>query len=167
MKPFDLKAKKPALLLLDAEGGILHKQQLCVDPKKYLKIMKSAAFLKAKRIKLRDRYLKLRRDARTEMTNGEYAKALRTLERMLKRRDMLTGHVLALVESDREELEAIGEDLLDRANQLRDDRQLLDSYELYKQIDKEFARLRSLSRKADRCAKEVASDLKRMGVKIR
>ena len=45
IRRLNLDKKKPAILLLDAEGGLLHKQQNCVDPKKFLKIAKSAARL--------------------------------------------------------------------------------------------------------------------------
>ncbi len=167
LKRLNLDKKKPAILLLDAEGGVLHKQQYCIDPKKFLRIAKSAARLNAQRVKLKKKYMAMRREARASLETGEYSKALRTLDRMLKKRDQLSGHVLLLVEDDRAQLEVIGNDLFEKANQLRGQEQLLDAYRLYKEVQDEFSRLKGLSREARRCARDVASDLKKMGITAR
>ena len=54
---FGLVKRKPAILLVDSEGAILHQQQLCADPKQYLKIMRSAYALNEKRAKLKSKFL--------------------------------------------------------------------------------------------------------------
>ena len=72
-----------------------------------------------------------------------------------------------LVEEDRLQLEVIGNDLFEKANQLKGDNQLLDAYRLYKEVQGEFSRLKSLSGEARRCARDVAVDLKKMGITAR
>jgi len=52
LAPYELRKDKPALLLLDAEGGLLHKQQLCVDPGKFMKVIDSARRLSDLRFRL-------------------------------------------------------------------------------------------------------------------
>ena len=56
---------------------------------------------------------------------------------------------------------------LEEAKTLADNNNLLDSYRLYKEIEKEFARLDELSREAQEHRRTIAQKLRKMGVRIR
>jgi len=163
---YGVSGKKPAVLLLDAEGGLLHKTQKCSDPRKYLRVVKHALTLNQKRVKLKDKYLALRRDARNHMEDADYAKALKDIESILKKRELLMGQVLSLVKADHAELKTTGERLIAQAGDLRGKEKLLEAYELYKEVAKGFAKLDDLGRSADRCAKEIRGELRDMGVSV-
>lgn len=167
LEPFQLRSDKPALLLLDAEGGLLHKQQLCVDPAKFLRVIESAKRLSDLRFRLKDRHLAKRREAQERIEAGEYDQALRLLDDLLGEKDKLSGQVLTLVEADRSQLAATARGKLDEAERLRQENQLLDSYRLYKEIEKEFSRLEDLGREAGEHRRDVGSTLRKMGVRIR
>lgn len=166
-KRWALDAKKPAILLFDAEGGLLHKVQECQNPKPYLRALSAAYKLNSTRMKLKDRYLALRKKARESIVKGKYDKALKTLESMLNRREVLAGSVLTMVQSDRQELEAIGRKLFAQANELREDQELIKAYDLFREVKKQFARLDTIGRDAARCAKQVKAELKDLGVSVR
>jgi len=164
---YDLRKDKPALLLLDAEGGLLHKQQLCVDPAKFLKVIESAKRLSDLRFRLKERHLSKRAEARDFIEDQSYDRALRILDDLLSEREKLSGQVLSLVEEDRTKLAATAREKLDEAGRLRSENQLLESYRLYEQIEKEFARLEDLGSEAEEHRKEVGQALRKMGVRIR
>ena len=166
IKQYGLDLKKPAIFLFDAEGGLLHKVQKCQNPRSYHRAMTSAYKLNSTRMKLKAKYLALRKRARSDMESEKYGAALRSIESMLKKRDLLAGSVLAMIQSDREEIVTIGTEWLSNANQMRDDQELLEAYDLYKKIKKEFARLDSLGRDAGRCAKQVKAELKDLGLTV-
>ncbi|MFN0058229.1 MAG: hypothetical protein ACKVX7_07200 [Planctomycetota bacterium] len=164
VKRFELDRSKPALLLLDVEGGLLSKVQTCTDPKKYQKVISSALALNEKRVELKEKHLGMQREARQHIDDKQYAKALLLLERLSKQKDKLTGQVLAKVEADQADLVSIGRELLLEAASLRAQKQLLTALELFKEIEREFARIDDLARDARRCAAEVRTALRDMGV---
>lgn len=164
---FELRKDKPALLLLDAEGGLLHKQQLCVDPAKFMRVIQSAKRLSDMRFRLKDRYLAKRSQASDYLEDGSYDRALRLLDDILEDKQKLSGQVLTLVEADRLQIADAARTRLAEARKLQEDNQLLDSYRLYKEIEKEFARLDELGREAKECRREIGSTLRKMGVTIR
>jgi len=167
LAPYELRKDKPALLLLDAEGGLLHKQQLCVDPAKFLKVIESAKRLSDLRFKLKERHLAKRAEARDRIDEQSFDSALRILDDLLSEREKLSGQVLTLIEEDRTKLAATAREKLEEANRLRAENQLLESYRLYEQIEKEFARLEELGDEAEEHRKEVGQTLRKMGVRIR
>lgn len=167
LAPFDLRKDKPALLLLDAEGGILHKQQLCVDPAKFLRVIESAKKLSDLRFGLKERHLAKRKEARELAEEQSFDRALRILDDLLSEREKLSGHVIELVEKDRDDLAATARGQLAEADRLRAENQLLESYRLYEKVEKEFARLEELGREAQEHRREVGRTLADMGVRIR
>ena len=167
LKPYELNKKKPALLLLDAEGGLLHKQQLCVDPGKFMKVIKSARRLSDLRFKLKDRHLAKRSKAIDYIEKGSYDRALRILDDLLETPEKLSGHVATLIDEDRTKLTGVAQKQLEEAKSLADNNKLLDSYRLYKEIEKEFSRLNELSREAQEHRRAIAKELRKMGVRIR
>jgi hypothetical protein len=164
---YELRKDKPALLLLDAEGGLLHKQQLCVDPGKFMRVIQSAKRLSDLRFRLKERYLAKRAKAREHIEDGSYDRALRILTDLLGDREKLSGQVQGLVEGDMTQLASTARARLDAAKKLEDENRLLDSYRMYKEIEKEFARLDELGREAQEHRRSVASELKKLGVSIR
>ncbi len=164
---YELRKDKPALLLLDAEGGLLHKQQLCVDPNKFLRVIKSAKRLSDLRFRMKDRYLAKRSQAQEQIEAGSYDQALRILDDLLDDREKLSGKVLTLVEGDRLEIATTARGKLAEASRLRENDELLTSYRLFQEVEKEFARISDLSREAEECRREVGQALKKMGVRIR
>lgn len=164
---YELRKDKPVLLLLDAEGGLLHKQQLCVDPGKFMRVIKSAKKLSDLRFRLKDRYLAKRSQAQDYIERGSYDRALRVLDDILENREKLSGQVFALVEQDRQSLASTAREKLAEAEALEGDNRLLDSYRLYKEIEKEFARLEDLGREAQDHRREIGRTLRKMGVRIR
>jgi hypothetical protein len=164
---YDLRDDKPALLFLDAEGGLLHKQQLCVDPPKFVKVIKSSKKLSDLRLRLRDSHLAQRKNARDHMEAGRYGRAIRVLASMVKNKKVMSGHIVFLVEQDMKEIESTATEMLDRAAALHEDRQLLDSYRLYEEIEKEFARLEDLSKQASKHRKELLTKLRGLGIQPR
>ncbi len=164
---YDLRKDKPALLLLDAEGGLLHKQQLCVDPNKFMKVINSAHRLSTLRFRLKDRHLAKRAKAQESIDEGSYDRALKILDDLLKSREKLSGQVATLVDADRDQLAQKAREKLATAESLEDDNQLLDSYRLYKEVEKEFARLEELGREALEHRRAIGSKLRKMGVRIR
>lgn len=163
-KKFKLNTKKPAILLLDAEGGLIHKQQKCINPRAYLKFMKSAASLNAKRVKLRDKYIGMRNEIRAKIDRAEYSHALRDIDRVLKKRSLLTGDVVAMVEGDRKEVEDIGQEIFDRAVALQEDSKLRDALDLFKQVKREFRRIESLKVQATRCSDALTKQMRQAGL---
>ena len=161
---FEIDPKKPVLMILDAEGGLLHMQQKCIDPKQYLKIMRSSFALNDRRVKFKQKYLAKHREARELMEKGEYARALRSLDRTLKKRNELLGSVLEYVEGDRLALEATAHEMFAKATGLRDQQERIAAYRMFKEIQREFAKLQGIGKEAGRCAKALEVELKRMGV---
>ncbi len=166
IKQYGLDTKKPAIFLFDAEGGLLHKVQVCQNPRTYFRAMTSAFKLNDTRMKLKKKYLALRKKARENMGSEKYGVALRSIESMLKKRDLLAGSVLSMIQSDRKEIVSIGQQWLSDADKKRGDEELLEAYEMYKKIKKEFARLDSLGKDAERCAKQVKAELKDLGLTV-
>ncbi|MEC9476849.1 MAG: hypothetical protein VX764_07425 [Planctomycetota bacterium] len=164
LAPYDLRKDKPALLFLDAEGGLLHKQQLCVEPTKFLKVIQSTRKLSDLRLKFRDQHLAQRSQARKHIEAGKYDRAIRVLNSMIKNKKMMSGFVVQLVEDDLDMLSTTASGLLEEAAVLREDRRLLDSYRLYQEIEAEFARLEIFSKEASKHRKELFTALRRMGI---
>lgn len=159
-RKFKLNKKKPAILILDAEGGLIHKHQKCINPNDYLKIMKSGFSMNAKRVKLRARYVKMRDEIRTQIDSKDYAKALRDIDKALKKRQFLMGDVITMLENDRKEVEDIGQEMFNRAVGLQESDKLEEALDLFKQIKREFRKVEKLSDDADRCAKDVTKAMK-------
>lgn len=163
---YELDKKKPALMLFDAEGGFLTKNQKCMNPKDFVKVMKGAFALNAKRIKFKEKYLAQRREARAFIEDGEYRKALRELDGLMKKREYLAGPVLDLVQKDRVELEGIATDMFAKATNLREKNELIEAYKLFKEIKVEFAKLQDIGKDAGRCTRELATELRKMGITL-
>lgn len=164
-KRYDLSdPKKPALIALDAEGGLIHRQQLCVNPPAYLRVLRSAFKLNAKRVELHEKMLAEQRDIRASIDEQHFGTALRAIDKLLGRREFLLGSVAAQIERDRADVERLGQERLARASQLREERSLLAAYELYRSIQAEFKLLDELSTTAGQCARELARDLRELGV---
>jgi len=163
LAPYELRKDKPALLLLDAEGGLLHKQQLCVDPGKFMKVIDSARRLSDLRFRLKDRYLAKREKAKEFVAKGSFDRALRILDDIADDQEKLSGQVAALVQEDRGALAEIARAKIVEAEGLRDEQRLLDSYRLFKEIEEEFGRLESLSREAQEHRQSIGSTLRKMG----
>ena len=164
LAPYDLRDDKPALLFLDAEGGLLHKQQLCVEPTKFFKVIQSARKLSDLRLKFRDQHLTQRSQARKHIDTGNFDRAIRVLDSMIKNKKMMSGFVVHLVEQDLDELSTTANGLLEQAADLREKRRLLDSYRLYQEVEKEFLRLEAFSKEASKHRKELFRALRRMGI---
>jgi hypothetical protein len=164
LAPYDLRDDKPALLFLDAEGGLLHKQQLCVEPTKFLKVIRSTRKLSDLRLKFRDQHLAQRSQARKHIDAGNFDRAIRVLDSMIKNKKMMSGFVVHLVEQDLDELSTTASGLLEQAADLREGRRLLDSYRLYQEIEKEFLRLEAFSKEASKHRKELFTALRRLGI---
>lgn len=164
LAPYELRDDKPALLFLDAEGGLLHKQQLCVEPTKFIKVIQSVRKLSDLRLKFRDQHLAQRSQARKHIDAGKFDRAIRVLNSMIKNKKVMSGFVVELVEKDLGELSVKATGLLEKAADLRQDRRLLDSYRLYEEIEEEFARLEAFSKEASKHRKELFNALKRMGI---
>ena len=164
---YDLRDDKPALLFLDAEGGLLHKQQLCVDPPKFVKVIKSTKKLSDLRHRLRDSHLAQRKKARDHIEAGRFSKAIRVLDSMVKNRKVMSGHVSMLVEQDLKEIESTASEMLVRASTLKQDNRLLDSYRLYQEIVEEFAKLEELSKEASKHRRELLTKLRGLGIQPR
>ena len=167
IKTFKLNKKKPAILLLDAEGGLIHKTQDCQDPRRYLRVVKQAYSLNGKRMKLKESFMAMRHEARKAIDKKDFNAALKKLEKMMKKEELLTGHVRSLIATDRATIVETGEEMLLKAKTLRDNKKLLDAYDLYKQVSKDFSRLKQLSKDAGSCAKEVKRELRDLGVTVR
>ena len=161
---FEFDPRKPVLMIFDAEGGLLHKQQKCIDPKQYLKIMRSSFALNDRRVKFKQKYLAKHREARALMEKGEYARALRSLDKTLKKRNELLGSVLEYVEGDRLALEATAQEMFAKATGLRDQQERIAAFRMFREIQREFAKLQGIGKEAGRCAKELRVELKKMGV---
>ncbi|MGE4620221.1 MAG: hypothetical protein AAEJ04_10490 [Planctomycetota bacterium] len=164
LSAYDLRDDKPALLFLDAEGGLLHKQQLCVEPEKFAKVIQSSHKLSDLRLRFRDQHLAQHSQARKHIETGNYDRAIRVLDSMIKNKKVMSGFVVQLVEKDLETLSVTATELLEKAKNLRDDRRLLDSYRLYEEIEAEFARLEVFSKEANKHRKELFTALKKLGI---
>ncbi|HIA28049.1 MAG TPA: hypothetical protein EYN79_08040 [Planctomycetes bacterium] len=167
LEQFDLRSDKPALLLLDAEGGLLHKQQLCVDPKKFLRVISSSVRLSDLRVRLKSSQLAQRTKAQKLVDEDRFNDALRIYERLGRKPEALGGHVERLVTNDLNEIEEIAHNLLAEAGQMHEERKLLQSYRLYREIEKEFSRLAEASMQAKRHARALSGELRRLGVGLR
>ena len=159
-RKFKLNKKKPAILLLDAEGGLIHKQQKSLQPKAFLKIMKSSIGMNAKRVKLRGRYVKIRNEVREQMDAKKYSKALREIDRALKKRDFLMGDVIAMLEGDRQEIAEIGRDMYNKAVGFQESDKLDEALDLFKEIKREFRRVEKLKDDASKGVKDVEKKMK-------
>lgn len=166
-KKYSLIKKKPAILLLDAEGGLIHKQQKCADPRKYLRVVKSAEALNKKRIDLRTKYVAQRQKVRDQIDGKEYSKALKGIDKVLKKRDLLLGDLQDMLDQDLNEIEAIGNEMFDRAVGLREKKDYYEALDLFREIEKEFAKLDSLRKKATSHAKETVKKMRAEGLPIR
>lgn len=167
VKLFGLNPKKPAILLLDAEGGLIHKTQICSDPRKYMRVLKKATALNAKRMKLRKDFIALHKELKAKIGQEEYADAVRSIERAMKKREFMTGYVAQLIEGEKARVQSIGQSLLAKADDLRENKKLLAAYDLYKEIEKEFAKIDDLSDHAKKCRREVAGKLRDLGVGLK
>ena len=164
LKQFDLRKDKPALLFFDSEGGLLHKQQLCVDPPKFIKVIRSTKKLSDMRLRLRKTHLAERKKAREHMEAGRYAKAIRVLDVMAQNRKIMSETVSALVDQDLKEIESTAGELLIQASELKKENRLLDSYRLYEEIEKEFEKLKEYSKEASKHRKELLKKLRDLGL---
>ena len=164
---YDLRDDKPALLFFDSEGGLLHKQQLCVDPPKFVKVLKSSKKLSDLRLRLRDSHMAQRTSARGHIEAGRYGRAIRVLDSMVKNKKVMSGYIVELVTQDMREIEQKASTLLVEAAALHQDRRLLDSYRLYQEIEKEFAKLEDLSKEASKHRKELLTKLRGLGIQPR
>ena len=164
LAPFKLNPKKPALLFFDSEGGLLHKQQLCVDPPKFVKVIRSTKKLSDMRLRLRKTHLAERAKARKHMDAGRYGKAIVMLDKMVENRKIMSGFVSRLVDQDLEEIEKTGNEMLIEAARLKEEKKIVDSFKLYKEIEEEFERLEQLSKEASKHRKELLKKLRDMGL---
>ena len=164
LEPFKLDPKKPALLFFDSEGGLLHKQQLCVDPPKFVKVIRSTKKLSDMRLRLRKSHLAERAKARKHMDAGRYGKAIVMLDKMVENRKIMSGFVSRLVDQDLEEIEKTGNEMLIEAARLKEEKKIVDSFKLYKEIEEEFERLEQLSKEASKHRKELLKKLRDMGL---
>ncbi|NCG00017.1 MAG: hypothetical protein GWP39_10960 [Planctomycetia bacterium] len=164
LKQFDLRKDKPALLFFDSEGGLLHKQQLCVDPPKFIKVIRSTKKLSDMRLRLRKTHLAERKKAREHMEAGRYGKAIRVLDVMVQNRKIMSETVSVLVDQDLKEIESTAGELLIQASELKKENRLLDSYRLYEEIEKEFEKLKEYSNEASKHRKELLKKLRDLGL---
>ena len=161
---FELNGLKPAILLLDAESGLLHKQQLCVNPPEYVKIIKSAYALNGVRVKMRVRFEKKERKARGQIEKGNFGDAHRLLSQIRVNRDKLLGSVSRQVDADLSLIQKSGQELLDEARRLEEGKQLIAARSLYKKVAKEFSRFPEMKLEAGRNARRISGKLHRMGL---
>ena len=161
---YDLKPNKPAILLLDAESGLLHKQQFCANPPDYAKVMKNALALNKARVSKRSKLQLSYGTAVQHLERGEYRKAYKKLRKLESQKEYLMGGLRLQVEKGLGRVEQAAQGELAEAAQLEQDDQLLDALAAYKSIAKEFIQFSSVKIAAKRKIRSVSVELKRRGV---
>ncbi|MGE3163587.1 MAG: hypothetical protein AB7O52_01625 [Planctomycetota bacterium] len=164
---FNLDSKKPAILLLDAEGGLIDKQQKCVDPGKYSRVVKNALELNRKRLEFRSKFLGQHEEMQKLIDAGHFGKALTAVERALGKRDLLMGDVERRIIATQGQLEKVGREMFARAVELEAGKSYLDALELFKTVKQEFARLDDLERDAAQRVRDLTRTLRDLGVTVR
>ncbi len=163
---FSVNTKKPAILLLDAEAGLLHKQQLCANPNDYEKAMKDALAANEMRVKLRPKFLAERAEARRALDEKDFAKAAKALAKLCERKTQMSGSVLERVEKDLAELEGAAKTSFAAASEARDGARLLDAYKQFRSLEKDFAVLDAIESDAKREADALVPRLKGLGIPL-
>ena len=163
-KRLGLDPKKPAMVMLDGEGYVLHVQQKCIDPKAYNKAIDLALSVNGKRIAFRNRDAKEQRRVRKLIAKGEFRKALTKVEKFLERKDEVAGSVIERVQKDFQDIESKGQELLKEAEALRDQMERVKALKLFKEIEEEFAKLQEIGKVAERCASDLERELRKAGL---
>lgn len=166
-RQFNLDKKKPAMLLLDAEGGLIHKQQKCVDPGKYFSVVRDAIELNRRRLDFRQKYMVQHEEIRNLIDGGQFDKALKQIDRALRKRELMMGDVERMISGAQQEVEQSGRAMFERAAELQDGKSYLAALDLFKQVKQEFARIDDLSDRAEARVRELTKTLRDLGVTTR
>ncbi len=164
LEPYKLNPRKPAILLLDAEAGLLHLQQACANPPDYVKFMRQALQLNDVRASLFSKHMASYRAAHDLVVSKQYGKALKELNALRGRRDQIMGSVQVLVEADLAELSKAAEEMLSEAARLESENQLVGSMRLFKKVAEDFVSQPEIGQKAGREARRISGQLQRMGL---
>ncbi len=156
---FELKPEKPAILLLDGERTLIHKQQSCIDPQKYFPIIREALSVHEKRMKGRDAFAAKLADARAKLEAEDCAKALKAVDGVLRKRAELTGRLLAEAARIKAALIAKGGAWMSEAMALRVEGKLEEALRLLERVGRDFATVPELYKEATKAAIEVQAEL--------
>lgn len=157
----ELEAAKPAIVLIDGEGALLHKQQRCVDPKAYLATLRQALEIHERRNAKRESYTARRLEAREKAAGEEYRKALQILDGILAKQVEVARSVLKAVEADRAALVKTGKASLEEAAKLRKEGEIEEAKRLYSKLRNDFEKVPEVYKEATRAFLEIEAILKK------
>ena len=152
---YDLLDKNPAVLVVDQDGDLLYKTQLCTEPRDCLKGLQTAVLMTVKRQAYAptvDRQLAITRDG---INGKEYRDALVALGKIKK--NFLTAPLRKKVARYYKKLESDARKRLKVASRYEKKNALDRAGAIYREVSRSFSRMKKVKSRADAGLKRVAS----------
>ena len=150
---FKLDSKKPAMLLLDEEGRFVAKTQLCCNPKEWHKSMTGTLGLVRAKAKYRPIATKKVARVREMIKEGQYASALRSIDKLSGKEKILTGDVRSAISKASKRVKNVAVKRIKAARRDEKSGRLDRALERFRSIEKDFSgysKARDYARKAVR-----------------
>ena len=159
-KKLKLEAKKPALLVMDDEGQMIFKAQLCQNPKTvHAAMRKTMASLKQKLVNSVKAEKKLA-SVQKLAQSGRYDQAIRSLSSIKTKR--VTTSVRDRIDSQKKALNAAALRRLKEGIALEKKRDYEGAMEIYEEVGKSFRRISKVKAYATKCIQRVSEKRERV-----
>ena len=152
-KKYDLELKKPAVLVLDADGDLLYKRQRCTEPRDCLKGMIGAVVASKKKVAYSNRAKEKIKQAEKLMRQKKFSKALRKLDSIKSQKVVVP--LRTKIEKRYSWLERVGKKRLRRARKYEKNGDLERARKTYESVSKSFSRLQKLKKYAQAGLKRI------------
>ncbi|MFQ5653559.1 MAG: hypothetical protein ACE5GW_02365 [Planctomycetota bacterium] len=143
-----LHLERSALLVVDPEGGLIHLQDGCIDGDRLVRLLKRDLRVHRTRIVARRRSRALIQQARDQIEEERYARALGTLSRVLGNPGILPPEDAERAARERTRVIGIGEELLQEARELLEGGRPRSALRTFRNVRREFGSVTPLRREA-------------------
>ena len=151
---YELLEKNPAVLVVDKDGDLLYKTQLCTEPRDCLKGMQTAMLLTSRRQAYAPKVNKRLAIAREGINSKEYRDALISLGRINKK--YLTAPLRKKVARYYKKLESDARKRLKVASRYEKKNALDRAGEIYGEVSRSFSRMKKVKARADAGLKRIS-----------
>lgn len=157
---YELMEKNPAVLVVDKDGDLLYKTQLCTEPRDCLKGMQTAMLLTKRREAYTPTVDKRLASARGSINEKEYRDALFSLSKINKK--YLTAPLRKKVARYYKKLESDARKRLKVASRYEKKNSLDRAREIYREVSRGFSRMEKVKSRADAGLKRVSRKKKEL-----
>ncbi len=152
---YDLLDKNPAVLVVDSDGDLLYKTQLCTEPKDCLKGLQTAMLMTSRRQAYAPKVNKRLAVAREGINGKEYRDALISLGKINKK--YLTAPLRKKVARYYKKLESDARKRLKVASRYEKKNDFGRASEIYREVSRSFSRMKKVKTRAVAGLKRVSS----------